>query len=168
VADVAAAPCDDRDRVVETDRQAAASSVRVIAASPLAPYTREWRLLMETVRSVDFGALRAATQRHTQWLLDSATGATSCSISCIKTPPRSGSPVGLHTHQVDQIFYVLEGTMSIEVAGATREVGPGSLIVFPAGTPHRNWNDGVEPTVHLSISVPLPDPAAPFATPVRP
>jgi uncharacterized RmlC-like cupin family protein len=53
--------------------------------------------------------------------------------------------------------------MSIEVAGERHDCGPGSLIVFPAGVPHRNWNGGTEPTVHLAINAPLPDPSEPFA-----
>lgn len=121
----------------------------------------------EPIRRVDQGAMRASAERWTQRLLDRTSGATSCTVSCIKTPPRSGSPEGLHTHAVDQIFYVLEGTMSIEVEGTAYEAGPGSLVVFPAGVPHRNWNEGEGPTVHLSITAPLPDPALPFATPVR-
>ena len=44
--------------------------------------------------------------------------------------------------------------------------GPGSLVVFPAGVPHRNWNGGTEPTVHLAFNAPMPDPAEPFARPV--
>jgi quercetin dioxygenase-like cupin family protein len=119
------------------------------------------------IRRVDTAALRASADRYTQRLLDRTTGATSCSVSCIKTPPKSGSPEGLHTHAVDQIFYVLEGVMSVEVSGTTYEAGPGSLVVFPAGVPHRNWNAGSEATVHLSISAPLPDPNVPFATPAH-
>ena len=37
------------------------------------------------------------------------------------------------------------------------------MVYFPAGVPHRNWNDGKEPTVHLAIQVPSPDPAALFS-----
>jgi len=120
---------------------------------------------MENIRTVDFATLRAGADRRTQRLLDRASGGTSCQISCIRTPPASGSPEGLHTHEVDQIFYVLEGTMSIEVAGTVREAGPGSLIVFPAGVPHRNWNAGHEPTIHLSIAAPMPAEGTPFAKP---
>lgn len=118
---------------------------------------------MDSVRTVDFAALRASADRYTQRLLDRASGGTTCQISCIKTPAASGSPEGLHTHEVDQIFYVLEGTMSIEVGGRTGAAGPGSLVVFPAGVPHRNWNAGTQSTVHLSIAVPLPDADKPFA-----
>ena len=121
---------------------------------------------MQYIRPVDFGALNAAPDRFTQVLLDHESGATTCSVNCIKTPPGGGSPAGLHTHPVDQAFYVLSGTMGIEIEGQEYEVGPGTLVVFPKGVPHRNWNAGSEPTVHLAINTPAPDPAVPFSVPV--
>jgi mannose-6-phosphate isomerase-like protein (cupin superfamily) len=123
---------------------------------------------MQYVRKVDDAALAAAApnDRFSQWLLDGSSGGQHCSINWIRTPAGSGSPAGMHTHVVDQIFYVLAGIMSIEVAGQRHDCGPGSLIVFPAGVPHRNWNGGNEPTVHLAINAPLPDPNEPFARPV--
>src|SRR5258708_36831080 len=116
---------------------------------------------IRTIRTVDFAALRASAERHTQRLLDRASGGRTCQVSCIKTPPRSGSPEGLHTHDVDQLFYVLEGTMSIEVEGRTSEAGPGSLIVFPAGVPPRNWNAGQGATGHPSLPAPVPERGGP-------
>lgn len=121
---------------------------------------------MEYVRKVDFAAFEASAQRVTQAMVDSAMGASTCTINCIKTPAGEGSPMGLHTHPVDQFFYVLSGVMSIEIEGKQLEAEPGSLVFFPAGVPHRNWNAGSEPTVHLAIQVPAPDPSVPFATTV--
>ena len=72
-------------------------------------------------------------------------------------------PPGMHTHTVDQIFYILSGTMSIEIEGKQYDCTPGSLIVFPAGIRHRNWNGGNGPTIHLAFNTPLPDPNVPFA-----
>ena len=120
---------------------------------------------MEYVRRVDFAAIEksGADERLTQTLFDHASGAKNCSVKCIKTPAGEGSPAGLHIHAVDQIFYILSGTMSVEIEGARYECSPGSLVVFPAGVPHRNWNDGREPTLHLAFNTPLPDPAVPFA-----
>ena len=122
---------------------------------------------MHYVRTVDFAALHARPDRVSQSLLDHDSGATTCSINCIKTPAGGGSPAGLHTHQVDQVFYILGGTMGVEIEGREFQAGPGTLVVFPAGVPHRNWNAGAEPTVHLTINVPLPDPGVPFAVPVN-
>ena len=120
---------------------------------------------MEYVRKVDFAAIdnSGKDERLTQVLLGHDSGAENCTINCIKTPAGGGSPAGMHVHDVDQIFYILSGTMSIEIEGKQYDCEPGSLIVFPAGVPHRNWNGGSEPTVHLAFNTPLPDPNVPFA-----
>jgi quercetin dioxygenase-like cupin family protein len=121
---------------------------------------------VEYVRSVDDDRLLKAEGRATQSLVDASSGAGNCAVSIVKTPPGEGSPAGLHTHLVDQVFFVLSGTMTVEVGGSTQRAGPGTLIVFPAGVPHRNWNDGDEPTLHLSIVAPVPDASLPFAVQV--
>src|SRR2546422_6448856 len=117
-----------------------------------------WEHAMEFLRKVDFDRLAATSERVSQTLIGPESGASSCSVNCIKTPPGDGSPAGLHKHMVDQLFYILSGTMSLEIEGKRYEAGPGSLVVFPAGTPHRNWNGGSEATVHLAINSPLPEP----------
>lgn len=124
---------------------------------------------MEYVRQVDTSAMQAIgdSDRFSQALLDHTSGATTCSINYIKTPAGGGSPAGLHTHDVDQIFFILSGTMSIEVDGTEYVAPPGALVFFPKSVPHRNWNAGTEPTVHLAINAPQPDPAVPFAKPVN-
>jgi quercetin dioxygenase-like cupin family protein len=121
---------------------------------------------LKYLRQVDFARLAATDKRLAQPLLDHDSGATSCSVSCIKTPPGEGSPAGMHTHAVDQLFYILSGTMSLEIAGQSYVAGPGTLVVFPAGVPHRNWNGGHEATIHLAVNSPLPEPGEPFARPV--
>jgi mannose-6-phosphate isomerase-like protein (cupin superfamily) len=122
---------------------------------------------VEYVRKVDFAQLEAAGDRVSQSLLDRDSGATSCSVNCIKTPPGEGSPAGMHTHAVDQLFYILSGTMSLEIGGQSHMAGPGTLVVFPAGVPHRNWNGGPEATVHLAFNSPLPEEGKPFARTVE-
>ena len=125
---------------------------------------------MNYVRKVDFAAIdrTGPNKRFTQTLFDLTSGARTCMIQCIQTPAGGGSPEGLHTHQVDQIFYILKGTMSIEIDGKEYEAGPGTLVIFPAGVPHRNWNASSEPTLHLAFNTPMPDPNLPFATRVKP
>ncbi|MDP2838829.1 MAG: cupin domain-containing protein [Syntrophales bacterium] len=120
---------------------------------------------MEYIRTVDFAAIdkSGADERLTQRLFDHTSGARNCTINCIKTPSGGGSPAGMHVHEVDQIFYILSGTMSVEIEGKQFDCAPGSLIVFPAGVRHRNWNGGSEHTVHLAFNTPLPDPDLPFA-----
>ena len=43
--------------------------------------------------------------------------------------------------------------MNCEIDGETFQAGPETIIQFPAGAPHRNWNDGPAETVHLSIQI---------------
>ncbi len=123
---------------------------------------------MDYIRKVDFAAIdnSGPEERVTQRLYDHNSGAKNCSISCFKTPPGGGSPAGLHVHDVDQIFYIMRGTMNIEIEAKQYDCPPGTLIVFPAGIPHRNWNGGSEPIVHLAVNTPMPDPALPLARPV--
>jgi mannose-6-phosphate isomerase-like protein (cupin superfamily) len=120
---------------------------------------------MEYVRQVDFEAIdrSGADERVTQPLFDHSSGANNCTILCVKTPAGGGSPAGMHIHAVDQIFFIMRGTMSIEIEGRQYDCPPGSLIVFPAGIKHRNWNGSGEPVVHLAFNTPLPDPKVPFA-----
>jgi quercetin dioxygenase-like cupin family protein len=121
------------------------------------------------VRPVDFGAMQgtAADQRWQQKLLDRASGGEAVGVVLIRTPAGGGSPEGLHTHPFEQVFYLLEGTMGVEVAGQEYKVEAGSVVVFPQGMPHRNWNAGDQPTVHLAINVPAPVPGVPSANPVH-
>lgn len=119
---------------------------------------------MEYVRQVDFANFAAhPNDRLAQKLIDHGTGVSTCTLHYIQTPVGGGSPAGLHYHEVDQIFYVLSGVMNVEVDGKEYECGPGALIVFPARVPHRNWNGGTEPTVHIAFNTPEPDPDKPFA-----
>jgi quercetin dioxygenase-like cupin family protein len=118
---------------------------------------------------VDFAAFEAlaADQRHSQKLLSRATGGDAVAVSLIRTPAGKGSPEGLHTHEFEQIFYVLSGEMNVEIDGEVFRAPAGSLIRFPEGVPHRNWNDeGAVDTLHLAINVPAPALGKPAANPV--
>jgi len=121
--------------------------------------------MAEYMRRIDFDVLDASPGRYTSELVGPQSGLRSLFMTVIKTPPGLGSPAGLHTHVVDQTFYVLRGTLRIEIAGIHAEATEGSVVIIPAGVPHRNWNDGAGPAVHLAIASPAPDPAESFARP---
>lgn len=53
-----------------------------------------------------------------------------------------------------QFFYVLSGTLCIEVEGAQHELPSGTGIELPAGTAHQARNDGPLETTFLVISSP--------------
>lgn len=123
---------------------------------------------MENIRPVDEEGLAhtGPAERWTQILHDRSQGAVGCEVRLIRTPGGGGSPAGLHVHNFEQVFYLLEGEMNIEVDGIESVVRARSAIVFPQGVPHRNWNAGAAPTLHLAINAPAPDPDEPISHPV--
>lgn len=120
---------------------------------------------MEYVRTVDTPGLNTTSTKDSivQYLLDRESGSQHCTIARIETLPGGGSRAGRHTHPVDQIYYILSGSMGLEIDGQEYQATPGTLVVIPAGTPHRNWNSGREASVHLAFNTPLADPNVPFA-----
>jgi mannose-6-phosphate isomerase-like protein (cupin superfamily) len=122
-------------------------------------------LTLEYIRRIDLKQLASTNDRVSMPIYGPDSGATHVSVNCVKTPPGGGSIAGLHSHAVDQLFYIISGTMTVEIGGEEFKAGPGTVVVFPADTPHRNWNEGTEATVHLAINAPLPDPNVPFARP---
>jgi mannose-6-phosphate isomerase-like protein (cupin superfamily) len=61
---------------------------------------------------------------------------------------------GSHQHEEDDVFFVLEGTMSFFVGGAWIDAPKGSLVIAPGGTPHDFENRTAKPAGALNISVP--------------
>jgi len=61
---------------------------------------------------------------------------------------------GAHTHEEDDVFFVLEGTMSFFVGGAWIDAPKGSLVIAPGGTPHDFENRTAKPAGALNLSVP--------------
>ncbi|WP_235879882.1 cupin domain-containing protein [Polyangium aurulentum] len=61
---------------------------------------------------------------------------------------------GAHTHEEDDVFFVLEGTMSFFVGGEWIDAPKGSLVIAPGGTAHDFENRTAERAGALNISVP--------------
>ncbi len=51
------------------------------------------------------------------------------------------APLHLH-HQDDEIWYVLEGTLCVQIDEAEIEAHAGAAVLAPKGTPHTYWNAG--------------------------
>ena len=68
----------------------------------------------------------------------------------------------MHIHEFDQYFYVLEGTLDVEVALQKRRVEAGMLVVLPAGVPHRQYNTGDTAERHIAINTPGPEAGRPW------
>lgn len=61
---------------------------------------------------------------------------------------------GAHQHEEDDVFYVLEGTMSFFVGGAWVDAPKGSFVIAPGGTPHDFENRTAKRAGALNLSVP--------------
>jgi mannose-6-phosphate isomerase-like protein (cupin superfamily) len=61
---------------------------------------------------------------------------------------------GAHSHDEDDVFFVLEGTMSFFVGGAWVDAPKGSLVIAPGGSAHDFENRTAERAGALNISVP--------------
>ncbi len=71
-----------------------------------------------------------------------------------------GEDIGTEVHEHnDQVLTFVEGTVRAEVAGDTRVVGPGDVVVVPAGTTHDFTNTGDTPARLFTLYGP-PDHAA--------
>src|SRR5215510_10906006 len=60
-----------------------------------------------------------------------------------------------HAAATREMVWVEEGTLTLTVAGARHQVGPGQCARFPAGLPHSYANEGTEP-VRLTMVVIVP------------
>jgi quercetin dioxygenase-like cupin family protein len=57
----------------------------------------------------------------------------------------------LHRHPYEETFICLEGEATFEADGETTVVGPGHIVVVPAGAAHRFQNTGDAPLRQVSI-----------------
>lgn len=84
---------------------------------------------------------------------DGAETAQRYSISEWWLDARTTGP-GAHAHEEDDVFYVLEGTMSFRVGDRWVEGGPGSFVLVPGGVTHDFENRSDARAGVLNFSVP--------------
>lgn len=75
------------------------------------------------------------------------------SIFEVQVAPRSRRPMHLHTRE-DEWFYVLSGTLVIEVDGIRHEVGAGDSVFAPRNIAHAIRNESEVPGRMLVIATP--------------
>ncbi|EXJ67517.1 uncharacterized protein A1O5_09530 [Cladophialophora psammophila CBS 110553] len=114
------------------------------------------------VRRVDQARLTEALPGFfTMALADPSSGSANTVVYYAETLPGKGGP-GTHVHDFDQCYFVLEGQLTIEVSVEKHVVGPDTLVLLPAGVPHRQCNDGDVVEKHLSILSPVPEQGLPW------
>lgn len=67
--------------------------------------------------------------------------------------PHTAGP-GAHAHPEDDVFYVVDGTMSFLVGGEWLACAKGSFVLVPAGATHDFENRSSERAGALNFSVP--------------
>jgi len=65
-------------------------------------------------------------------------------------PPRLIAPLHVH-HRDDEAWYVLEGTLRVQVGKDEVEAHAGAGVFVPWGTAHTYWNPGPGPVRYLLI-----------------
>jgi mannose-6-phosphate isomerase-like protein (cupin superfamily) len=107
-----------------------------------------------TVRPLD--RAQFDTNRFSEIVLaDRSTDLTTLSLSVFRVPAGGQGPT-LHVHRFDQIYYITDGTMQIQIGLESYTAGPHTLVTIPAGMPHRNLNAGPEAEFHLNLRIPEP------------
>jgi quercetin dioxygenase-like cupin family protein len=80
-----------------------------------------------------------------------------------------GAQVGWHTHPGEEISYLVDGAITLLIAGQPpRNISAGQALIVPAGAVHNARNDGAVPAVLVAVYVvekgkplrsPAPEPA---------
>jgi len=84
---------------------------------------------------------------------DGAETAARYSISEWWLEPHTQGP-GAHAHPEDDIFYVIEGTMSVRVGDEWTQAPKGSFVLVPGGVTHDFENRGDVRAGALNLSIP--------------
>jgi quercetin dioxygenase-like cupin family protein len=63
-------------------------------------------------------------------------------LAMIEEAIAPGDRIPLHTHDVDEVIAIVDGTGQAQLGATTREVGPGSVVFIPAGVSHATLNSG--------------------------
>jgi quercetin dioxygenase-like cupin family protein len=86
---------------------------------------------------------------NSRWalLVDRSVGSSAHvdDITVIAEEIAPGDRIPLHTHPINEVVVVHEGTAEITLGDDTREIGPGAVVFIPAGTPHGTRNASPHP-----------------------
>ena len=89
--------------------------------------------------------------------VDRAMGSVHMGVGvCFLTP---GGSVATHLHSFEESFYVLEGSLTVEIDGAVQTLRPGHFGLIRTGQRHAIRNTGVVTARWLEMHAPQPRPA---------
>lgn len=95
------------------------------------------------------------TVMETQILANRAHGSTHGMITVSRMAPTDAVP-GYRLHDFDELCFVLDGTLTVDIGGIRHRAVRHELAIFPARVPYRAWNEGPGPEQHVTIVTPEP------------
>src|SRR5262245_53031757 len=97
------------------------------------------------------GSKGSAEGFSTTFLVNRESGSLHASVYLGELGPGASGPP-LHTHEFDQFYLVLEGALRVTIGFDEHLVGPNTLVVLPAGVPHKQQNaSDTEVERHLTV-----------------
>ena len=97
---------------------------------------------------VQIGALRL------KFLVDEGSSGGQAVVFEMTVPAGARVPAPHYHRDVDEVFYGLDGALTVTVAGVAREVAPGQAVFIPRGAVHGFENRSAGPTRSLSVLTP--------------
>ena len=80
-------------------------------------------------------------------------GSRNLAVTWVEGAPGSRQPVHAHADS-EQAYVIVRGSGRMILGDDECEVGAGTLVFIPPGTPHAIRNDGEEPLVYVSATSP--------------
>ena len=71
----------------------------------------------------------------------------------VTNDPQSGPPLHIHPH-ADELFYILEGTLTMQQGEEVSEVSAGDVVYIPKGVPHTFANLSDKPARSINVFCP--------------
>ena len=84
-----------------------------------------------------------------RWLVNRQRGSQALSVHYAEAQRQTGSP--LHTHRVEEVFYVLEGRLEVRLGEGRHILGPGEAALVPPEVAHAWGNPGPDTVRYLAI-----------------
>lgn len=81
-----------------------------------------------------------------------ASGAKKLTATLVEMEP--GGFQGIHTHEAEQCYYILEGHGRMTIGDEIREVSAGMCVFIPSNDPHGLVNSTDSPLRYFSASTP--------------
>ncbi len=92
------------------------------------------------------------------YLLTSAITSQSKHITTTLVEIQPNGNQRVHSHEPEQIYFIMEGRGTMTVGDERERVEPGDCIFIPSGAPHGLENNGSEPIKYFSAAAPMFEP----------